>query len=386
MRRHVPSLIPFILSAGLAYGCGESSVDVVLRTSKEPVFIGYLVDGASWQQPTGALDSDDGLFHYNMKVHGDYEVVTVCSNLEGGFSGHEFLDSASSSNSVLSTTVIDECDAEQPSSVEVTGQMAQPGTIYVDGMPGFVSGVDSPWSFSFEIPSGARDLVAVTSGAVEISRLSLTGQLLGDAIDVASAGAPFSTTQVTVSGLSSDDTVTQSEVELVTRNGTVAVMSLLTAQSANVSYAPASILKPGDSQAFLFETGYFGGPSNNIALNRSATALMDQQTNPIGLELLPAFVVGSVNVGTTGQATWGSLPADEYDSLTLSLFPAGTRNKQQLVTASSSWIRDKAATQLTVDSDIPGYPASDSFTPGAWSFVLASGSDGILYTSGMSAN
>jgi hypothetical protein len=262
--------------------------------------------------------------------------------------------------------------------------MAQPGTIYIDGMPGYASGTESPWSFSFEVPSGPRDLVAVTGGSVEISRLSLTGQLLGDAIDVASAGAPLSTTQVTVSGLSSDDTATQNEVELVTHNGTVAVISLLTADSPNVGYAPASVLQSGDSQAFVFETGYFGGPSNSIALNRSATALMNQQTNPIGLELLPVFVVGSVNV-TGEQATWGELPADEYESLTLSLFPSGSRNKQQLVTASSTWIRDKGATQLIVDSEIPGYPTSDAFTPGAWAFVLAAGSNGISYTSGMSA-
>ncbi|MEO8704568.1 MAG: hypothetical protein ABI867_31225 [Kofleriaceae bacterium] len=130
---------------------------------------------------------------------------------------------------------------------EVTGQMLQPGDVYLGG--GGDSGSTSPWQFSLAAFADTYDLVATDGALRSDARISIRRGLAIEtdtvlpALDLAQ-GSPLETATFSVDGLDGDRM--SSIVTLVTSGGWPATVSV--SNTKQVQIAPRDVLVASDLQ------------------------------------------------------------------------------------------------------------------------------------------
>ena len=328
-----------------------------------PSLVSYRDGGGPWQVPTL-----DGMGFYDLYVTNDFEVVLVCAD-QTGFESSVFRMTATEVGRFFAPCLKND---PLPATVAVTGQMTQPGTIF---MYDTASSTTGPWNFSLKAPVGTHDVVAFDTTNILIRRnVSITGAMSIATVDL-SAGSPLATRQFTVNGRVSGDTLA-SEVDLFLTND----FAFLTGTSTAVQVPPSSLLQTNDFEFIHFDV------STSTTRRYVDTELTT--TTPATFDLMPVLS-GITYAQPSGvlAASWGTLPSNVAITMDLTATPSTTVANFQQVYATAGWIAATSTTQLAFDVMPPGYDPSwtiDLAGPYVRTFNAFAGTNGVSYGTSLS--
>ncbi len=328
-------------------------------TGKDPIFIDLagqpsLIavrdgDAGEWTEPVPRAQGG-----YDACVTDDFVVVVVCRFDDGTVASEQRAavyadgDQLGMSPCRLPSTV---------PTVAITGEMDQPGIVFVGGFG--VTGYTPQWPFSFAQVAGTYDLVASnayddfmpTSRRVLLRR----GQRFRESVSVGTLnlaidGVDTLAVPLVVDGVLGDDRVTTStklktvtsqvEVKIAERKGPVA------------DVLPASSLLPTDRQRLDVVADAAGGfyrVSSTEFSGGSSVQLLPRLTN---FELL--------NDG----ARWTALPVAKFTRIAVSVHGGDVR---QVAGATRSWLELHGASSIRFDTTPPGYEAGWAVSqPSSW--------------------
>lgn len=330
--------------------------NVAVAFAPGATYLRYRDGGGPWREPTPLGDDE-----YELRVTTYYQLVVAC---EESF-GFEV---------ALTATTFAEDDAlwascgrgasPTPSTVEVTGEMIQPGTIWMGGLALSTTG---PWDFTIDVEPGVYDLIAATDDGILIRRAqAITTATAVETVDVDADGAALVGVPLTVIGATASETIT-SEAVLFTGGG----LMFLDGNGATARVPPPSALRRSDA-VFLFVTA------------ETATTARSAVTSYTGTEtsftLMPALtgVTFGANRGALA-ASWDTLPAH-----TRLEYSASSAAGLEWVDASRGWLSATGATTLGIPTALPGYPAAWRVAPAGphrRRFVAYDVAGGVSYAS-----
>lgn len=291
-----------------------------------PALVAYRDGAGAWQTP-----SDDGQGRYTLMVTDDYEVVVACADASG------------SQATLLAATVDDPsqyafCSGSSgtATTVAVTGQMVQPGTVFMGDQ---ATGSAANWSFTLNVDARLHDLIAVDdTHHMAIQRgIDITGATTLDPIDLAGADA-MSPITLTLGGVGAGDML-YTGLDLLTANDFATFQST----TASLYVPPASLLGSSDYE-LLFAEAY--DATSYRYVNSRFTGTETSFTLP---DPLTGIAFGKA------RASWSALPA-MYDGAELMIDQgSGQVLVEQVVRATRRWIDATHATTLTFDAQPPGF-------------------------------
>ena len=287
-----------------------------------------------WQVPQ---ETSPG--QYALHVTNDYEWVLVCTSgasFDAELQGATFADGASQFGFCFAD------GGGSPSTVPVTGQMAQAGTIW---MYDLATSSTPSWNFTLNVPPGTHDLVAIGVDSRMLIRrnLQITGALTESAIDVDANGTAMTSVPLTINGLGTDTLST--ELGLFLSND----LTLIDGTSTMLEAPPASLLLPNDSEFLSLD-------ANTSSTSRTAfTSFTGAETT---FTLMPtlAGVTFDASSGTV-NASWGALPSYTKLDLYLDASTASAFSTQH-VSVTKSWLMATGASSIAFDQMPPGYDAA----------------------------
>jgi hypothetical protein len=276
-------------------------------------------------------------------VTNDYEVIAVATN------GSNFY--ATEIASTLSESTSDTlCTPAGTKTVEVSGQMVQPGWVSMGDQGQGAS--PGPWSYRLNVTPGLHDLIAIsdrqvgTSGSILIRRRqSISAATTEPLIDVSSGGMQLETTPLSIAGTVSGDSF-QTFLWLTTGSGDIATIS--DRVDAVVDAIPGALIETSDRQWLEVDATRHGA---SVQFTGSETSFV----------LLPPLTGITIDPTPMPTASWSTIPVDGYTEARLSISadtPACLGCAIQWVFASRGWLDTYGATSLAFDTTAPGYQSS----------------------------
>lgn len=339
----MPDAAPIEDAAG-APDTGPSAVTIVIQTDESPTLLAVR-DGLSgaWSAPTM---TSPGVF--TAQVQGPYVVARVCIFATATPQGipHSVFVARTPDDD---RTVKIFCDPVFGSQ-EITGHMVQAGSVAVGTIRETSSTPD--WAFDLPAVDGPNDLIATTAGAFAIRRgITLSGGeslALTTPVDIAVEGSSLIALPLVVEGATAGESLA----------ATVTVRTALTAFNAPIFKgavaaamgAPAAALLPTDVQRVTVEA------DGRVSLRRLRRPFRIGDDNVFTLPPALPPVSWTIDGGRLSLA-WSALPP--VDTLTIDArgsCTGGVRCEYELL-ASGRFLAAAAATQLVVDTDIPGFQA-----------------------------
>lgn len=335
---HSKLLVLAALAACSATGDSNESDSGPTRGPKEvtlqfpyapPTFVAVREGSGAWQTMPPP---------YQATLDGDVELAVVCMTPSGYAT--TLLDTTSGELDAMPTFYCG--TAPTPSTVEVTGQMLQPGTVSLWYEQ---TRTTAPWTFDFNIAPGVRDLIAYDSSRVLIRRdQSITTNTTLPTIDLTGA-ATLLKLPAAVQGQAAGETL-DVYVDWQTANGSVAFDD----QAATLIAPPSSLVIAGDK---LTAEAILRSHAGNTYTTRFASHPFTGSESSFAM---PPVISGVTfaPAGSRASASWTtSLPAHEWIS-----FSASSATSSLWVEASSAWLAAHPATSLSFDDEPPGYQAS----------------------------
>ena len=311
-----------------------------------------------WQVPQ---ETSPG--QYALHVTNDYEWLLVCTS---GASFDAELQAATYADGASQFGFCFADGGAAPSTVPVTGQMAQAGII---SMYDRATSSTPSWSFTLNVPPGTHDLVAVgVDNRMLIRRnLQITAATTESLIDVDANGTAMTSVPLTVNGLGSDTLST--ELDLLLSND----LTLIDGTSTMLEAPPASLLLPTDSEFLSLAA------STSSTTRTAFTSFTGAETT---FTLMPALsgVTFDASSGAL-KASWATLPSYTNLDMYLAASAAGAFSTER-VSVSKSWLMATGATSIAFDQMPPGYDASwkiDLSGPYVRGFEARDESGSILY-------
>ena len=321
-------------------------VEFETATSKPPLLVAVKDGDGPW---TGLpVEADET---YETFVTGSYAIAVVCGDATGYATEIHLASPRDESPRVL-------CFAGgggTTTTVELTGEMAQPGTV---AMLDQASGTTSPWSFALDVPTGTRDLFAWNDARILIRRdIEVTAPAQLAAVDLAQ-GAAFNLVPVIVSNARADETL-RSELTLITEGG----IADLVFGDTTLRRVPPTLL-----------TGMFDFQLTEISASTATTVrTVDYDGSQSTTLELMAHVEGAVL--EDAGVSWTSAPAGHE-----TWYSVGTSSprRELRVTASARYLGGQ--TSLAFDLAIPGYDAAWGLGSGPRARLLTVVDDGFART------
>lgn len=312
---------------------------------------------------------------FDICVTDDYVFMDVCVSGQS-FVAFEVRSTVSETPEIggVRTWGVGVCGEFTIGSLQVTGRMAQPGTVAIGSQT--VLGTSRPWTFNLDVTPGTHDLVASDSsdptvnGPRVLIRRSrdFTQSLTEPDIDLSMQGVPMDTITLDAQGLEAGDSLS-TIVSLDTANNTYADVSRTSTASGYV--VPAGILIDGDNQTVEFSSGTPGVSSRG--------AFLSYNGRPISFTLLPkltGLVSFSLSSPYDVMASWASLPPYSY----VALRNSGSLGRKRVL-ASAGWVSRHSVMSFQFDTSVPGYKPEWSFVSTNRSFTLTEDSNEITYFS-----
>lgn len=310
---------------------------VSLRTFGGPQLVMYRDGAGPWLVP---LEVSIG--NYELRVTDAYEVVLACSTTGASdvvLHRQTFGDGA---------TRYGFCDVPSsdpaPMTVQVTGQMAQAGQVYMTDM---ASSTTAPWTFMLDVTPGTHDLVAVgTNNRILVRRdVTVSAAATLPAVDVVADGVAMTPVPLTINNGVHGGEVFSTDFYWSLRNSS----AFLTGASTTLQTPPASLV---DASDFTFLSLY---ATTDAGWRYAFTSFTGAETT----FTLPAAPSGITYAEAGGalMASWGTTP--DYTELELSLAATSASNDRRLrVVASRAWLAATGLTQIGFDADPPGFDPS----------------------------
>ena len=296
--------------------------------NQPPTFVAVREGSGAWQamQPP-----------YQATLNGEVSIAVVCATGTGYYT--TLMHSTSGELSAMPAFYCG--TAPQPSTVEVMGEMAQPGTLALWSQQ---TGTTAPWSFDFHIAPGPHDLIAYDSSRVLIRRdLSITTNMTLPTTDLTGA-ASLVRVPATVQGATSAEKL-DVFVDWQTANASTAFDDRTTTLIA----PPSSLVASGDK---LTAEAMLTASSGSTYTDRFA---WQPFTGSETAFQMPPLLTGVTfaPAGAPPSASWGSLPDHQWVS-----FGAYTATNQLSVEDSSGWLAAHPASSISFDDEPPGYQPS----------------------------
>jgi len=200
--------------------CGDNAAPVELDVEVEGdatvALIAYRDGDGPWRVPRVVSRMGNDTF-YVLQVATEYEAQVVCVGFDG----------------LTVNTVYGMRDDTSPgvgcfygapaapvTAFAVTGEMVQPGTVYMDSQDQrHTSSTTAPWSFTLQVPQGIHDLVAVPDASSPVQNVvirrgqDVEGAIAAPTIDLAAEGVPLVRVPVTLSGAGGDHGFAETALE-----------------------------------------------------------------------------------------------------------------------------------------------------------------------------
>jgi hypothetical protein len=262
-----------------------------------------------------------------------YELLAVCAQGAAFVTG---IAAQAVSDGDVFMPCFSQSSGTAPPTVAITGQMAQPGTVW---MYESSAGTTSPWTYALDVTPGTHDFIAADAAKIAIIRntsISIAGA--GPNVDVDATGTAFDSQTFTLTNLG-NGTVTN-DVEL----GTAHEFITIPGTSATVPTLPMAVLDPATDFVLVDLTATDG------LKTQSAQEFYQGSFEPT-VQLLPELTGVTF---TNASATWTTLPST-FDSASLQV--TGTTGNIEEITATPAWLT--GATALAIElTNVPGYMAA----------------------------
>ena len=190
----------------------------------------YTTSSGAWHAPAAG---SNGAYEIELAGSDAYELVAVCVDPDGNSYLQQYNRAYPEDGSGGTLTFYCFGDPAGSATVAVTGQMQQPGALWLAGIDRLYPGPDAtsasgPWSFDVAVAPGTYDLVATGSAAIAIRHgVEIAAADALPAIDLAAEGAAYVPLPLTVTNQGSDAVGT--EMQLLTLDG--GIVELTTATS-----------------------------------------------------------------------------------------------------------------------------------------------------------
>jgi hypothetical protein len=323
-----------ILDAPIDVAPDAPLTSVTVTTFNPPQFFAYRDGAGAWQTATASGGN------YTLHVTNDYVYVVVCA-ANGSFQAIE-----------QGATVTDGrqfafCSAPgtgTPSTVAVTGQMVQAGTLWMQDTK---MSATANWPFTLNVSTGKHDLIAMDADHMAVRRgLNITAAMAVPNVDVDTEGAAITPATLTVNNLGSDTLSTELDWFLANDYATIK------GTTTTVQPPPTSLVTGTDFEFFFLD-------ASTSATSRTANVQWDGTTTTF--DLMPT-ISGITYDPQSEAATWGTLPT--YTDLSVALVGASmTTYTEQQFRATKSWLDATHATSISFDSSAPGYDPAWKIDP-----------------------
>jgi len=303
--------------------------NLVTLSASGAEYVRYRNGAGAWQTPT-----QDPAGDYLLYVHDDYQVVVACADSTGADStliAATFAESDSQSAFCFRGT------AAAGGVVQVSGQMTQPGEIF---MSDYASSATGPWDFVLDVPLGPNDLIAIGEGQIAIRRgLSFTVDTTIPTVDVAQEGASLAGIPFILGGLDASEAVA-SEFTWFTGDG----LALIPGTATEVLTPPTSMLEADDLRILDIDT-------TTATTERSVFYLLSGNPTSFSFTLMPFLTgISYSDDGNILRVSWGTLPTYRYAELWVI-----SGSSFQRVEATRGWVDTTGATSLAFDPVPPDY-------------------------------
>lgn len=308
-----------------------------------PVLIAYRDGlGGDWQTPAATSTG------YEMTVHGPYILSSTCDD------GHDRI----STFQVARTPEDDgnpfvQCGTTAGTLVHVTGQMVQPGRVWVGHTSS--SSTTPNWSFDIPVEPGTHDVFAITADRVQIRRdvVITAASTLTPAFDVDVGGMDLVATPFSVSGAAAnEDPSLLTSVQ--TAHAFVVLVEPAVGDPSMQKVVPSSLLTASEFHKVSILAGATAANGLPQATRRVFRRWSDGQSTSF---TLPPRL-GPITYATANGAlvaTWSTVPDfDLAGGAVRSLVPSTGRFRSIAVQATRRFI-DASAANLRFDVDIPGF-------------------------------
>ncbi len=208
-----------------------------------PVFIAYRDGDGPWQTPVRDSAGD-----FALHVRADYRWVVVCTG--GAMFDSELGAATVADGATVTVTCGEPPHAPGPARIAVSGQMQQPGWVFLDSSS---YSARPSWSFELSAEPGLHDLVAYDDTTVAVRRDQDITDATSLAIDLDREGTTGEPTALTFDNAGDD--VVGAFIEWHLAHDTVPVFSLAT----TVLVPPPSLVSPDDREELEVTT--FAGTS-----------------------------------------------------------------------------------------------------------------------------
>lgn len=304
-------------------------------------YIRYRNGRGAWQMP-----AQDPNGNYVLRVSDDYQVVAACSN------ENDFDVSLTSSRYQDGPYAVAGCylfvdSTPPPPAVQVSGQMAQAGDVWMDGRA--TSSIPA-WDFVLDVEPGPHDLIAIDDTRALIRRgLSITGDTTVPAIDLDVEGAAMIGVPYTLDGVAPGDVVSQD------------VLWFADHDFARISGTGFEIVGPPPSLVAAYDWTDVDITVDGGSTYRSLSTSFELTQPSYAFELLPVLTgIDWAVDGDVVEASWDTLPDDVEVDVAL---VAGS--SWQRVSASQSWIDLHGVSSLGFDVTPPDFDPAWRIEPDA---------------------
>jgi len=311
--------------------CPESAPNLVKVFVGGAEFVAYRDGDGPWQTPR--VDGDQ----YNLCVAHDYVVVAACTYSGGAFEVNQYASTVGICRDYPTTVA---------TTVTVSGDMVQPGEVWIGPFFGALLPTPGPWSFHVPVPPGTHALVAssdfngVANGRVAIRRDQvIEGDTTEPVIDLDVEGTATSHVGLTITNGLADETLSTSTFLAIDE------WAQISSTSSTVAHVvPAELLLPTDQQNV--DVGAVA-TIGRASFRRGVDAIFTGETSFTLLDRLPETALHDDGRGA-------SLPALPDGSAHAFLNVTGGGGST-IATASSGWLDAHATLEVTFDASAPGY-------------------------------
>ncbi len=333
------------LAAVTLAACGVSKpTAITITTDIAPGLVAFR-EGATgpWQAATMKSATT-----FEANVHGPYVLAVQCADV------NTVVQQTTYSTLELAQTPDDPHDVTLTCGVtyrtmfwNVTGQMVQAGKVYSEIFPDMSTTPN--WSYAFFTDPGTWDLMAITATDIAFRRaLDIHADLVvAPAIDMTQEGTPLVATAFSVTNAAANESLF-ADVDI--NNATMSYAQVYGGPLATAMVAPDSVLTAGDQQSASMQATV---GINTRALRRPFHAGDNAEyTLPPQSDLALSFQSGQL------VATWTTLLPDfDLFDVYASAFTTMTNTNFDLE-MTPAFEAATHATQLVLDTNIPGYNAA----------------------------
>lgn len=323
----------------------------VTSVGPPPVLIAYRNAGDGWQVPRQTTDKNGSAVpgSYTLSIGHAYEYLVVCA--QGSAFDAELTGATEEDGTIQYASCV--ADVPQPTTVAVTGTLAEPGTAAMGGEQ--MSTMTNDATFSLGVTPGANDLIAFDASSVLIERgQQVSGPMSVGTLDLGVNGIALDQVGLSVTG--TDSGYGGVSLFWVTGNNTVANWS---GSGNELGLPPASVVI-SDDVVNISATD----TSADGLTERSASYNYDYSGSLLPLALPGPIVNVTLDTTTTAlTGTWEAPPAQDM-IMALSV-QASAEDQSTGFTATPSWLAANQGNQLMFDvSPAPsGYQSSWQISP-----------------------